>query len=73
MKNCKIIDIESLECWKSITDCGKSIGTTPQNIWNCIAGGYRVKGRKLIYFKEWIEWESWVKELYTKRIGVYWL
>lgn len=73
MKNCEIIDVENLEFWKSLTDCGKALGTTPQNIWNCIAGGYRVKGRNLIYFKEWLEWESWVKEIYTKRMGVYWL
>lgn len=73
MKNCKIIDIENLEWWNSLTDCSKSLGVTPQNIWNCIAGGYKVKGRNLMYYDEWYEWESLIKEQYTKRLRIFWL
>ena len=65
------IDVETLEIFKGLKDLCASYQVTPQNVSVCIARGGRIRGRHIERFDEWIQWDAWEKERYTKKNNIY--
>ena len=81
-KTKKIIDLETLEVWDSLTECAKHFNVTPACITTSIALGCRVSGKKIPYRGErrleyldyWIEcYTPEEKEQFTKKNNIFFI
>ena len=68
-----VIDVETLEIFKGAKDAGKKLGCYATQINNAIAMFEPIKGHLLEYFDEWVQWDNWEKERYTKTNNIYFL
>ena len=70
----KIIDMETLEIYNSMSDAAKKLNCTPSLVFLTIIRGNRAKGRKLEYLDFWIEcMTAKEKERYTRKNNIYFL
>ena len=68
-----IIDVETLEIFKGTADAAKKLGCWQTQINNSIALFEPIKGHLLEYFDEWVQWDNWEKERYSKTNHIYFL
>ncbi len=55
-----VIDVKTLEVWKSRAECARCLGVTTARITQCIEYGNRVRGRRLEDFNYWqgLDWRD---------------
>ncbi|MBQ9737944.1 MAG: hypothetical protein IJV75_00305 [Alphaproteobacteria bacterium] len=58
----KLIDINTLKIYPSVTDCAKTLNVSKPSICQAIVLGTKVKGVRLEYLSEWLHWTSEEKE-----------
>lgn len=73
MKKRKIINIETLEVFNSLTDVAKKYNCFPSAVFNNIVFNYKTKGNRFEYFDEWTFWTSKEKEKFTKRNNIFFM
>jgi hypothetical protein len=69
----KIIDIETLEVFGSLSELAEDLGCSTANICLSILRSCRCMGRRLEYLDEWIWWTDKEKEQWTRKNGIYFL
>lgn len=67
----KIIDMETLEIYPSMTQCAKQLSVSIPSIFNAILKNQKVKGRRLEYFDYWVGLDSRDKEKFSRKNGFY--
>lgn len=73
MNKRKIIDIETLEVFPSMTDAAKRLGVTPVSIYKNILMGFKTKGIRLEFFDEWLFWTNSKKSKHTEKNNIYFI
>lgn len=69
----RVIDIENLDNWDSLTICAKYLNVSVQSVFYAILNGQKVKGHRLEYFDWWIDWDNRDKEKYTRKNNIYFI
>lgn len=69
----KIIDMETLQVWNTLTECARDLKVTPAAITRMIQVQYRVKGRRLEYLDFWLQLHPKDKERYSKKSNIFFL
>lgn len=72
-KKIKVIDIETLELFESITDCARTLGVTVGGLYNNILIGCKTKGRRLDFFEDWRYLTPKQKEKHTRKNNIFFL
>lgn len=67
----KVIDIETLEIFESITACARMLGVTVGGVYNNILIGCKTKGRRFDFFEDWQYLESKEKEKHTRKNNIF--
>lgn len=67
----KVIDIENLEVFESLTECARNLNVRPVSIFGNILLKYKTKGRRFEYLDEWLHWTSKEKEKNTRKNRYY--
>lgn len=67
----RIIDIETLEWFDSLSDCAGKIGCSKPNVYKAILEGIKCKGRRFEYLDVWLTWNSREKEKFTRKNNIY--
>jgi hypothetical protein len=67
----KVIDIETLEVFKSMRACANKLNVRPASIFGNILFKHKTKGRRFEYFDEWLHWTSQEKEKNTRKNNIY--
>lgn len=65
------IDAENLEIFKGLKDLCQKLECSPQNALVNMAEMRRIKGRYIERFDEWVQWDAWEKERFTKKNNIY--
>lgn len=69
----RIIDIETLETYRTFRECGEKIGCSGVYVYESILRGCKCKGHRFEYLEEWIHWTDKEKEKYTRKNNIYFL
>jgi hypothetical protein len=69
----RIIDIETLETYRTLRECGEKIGCSGENIYQAILNRRKVKGHRFEYLEEWQYWTDKEKEKHTRKNNIYFL
>lgn len=69
----KIINIETLEIFNSLSDVARVLGTSASNVHNGILLTHKVKGQRLEYLSDYETWTSREKEKHTRKNNIYFL
>lgn len=67
----KVINIETLEIFRSIGQAASHYKVTHNGIVNAIIYGTKVKGNRVEFFEDWIFWTNKDKEKYTRKYNIY--
>lgn len=76
-----IIDVETLDIWRSLTECAEALKVSKASVCRAILLGFRCSGkkpyhggRKLEYFDYWLEaYTPAEKEKFTRKNNIFWL
>lgn len=69
----RIIDIETLETYRTFRECGEKIGCSGERIYQAILNGRKAKGHRFEYLEIWINWTDKEKEKHTRKNNIYFL
>lgn len=69
----KVIDMETLEVWKSLEECAKYLGVSRVTICQGINRNGRTRYRRLEYLDYWLSLDSRDKEKYSRKSNIYFL
>lgn len=69
----RIIDIETLETYRTCDECGNKIGCSGACVYQGIITQGMSKGHRLEFFDEWQSWLDKEKEKYTRKNNIYFL
>lgn len=69
----KVINIETLEVYCSLTDLAQKLNISSTSVYNGILLGGKIKGGRYEYFDEWVLWENKEKEKHTIKNNIYFM
>ena len=69
----RIIDIETLETYRTLGECGEKIGCSKEHIYQAILNMRKAKGHRFEYLEEWINWTDKEKDKHTRKNNIYFL
>jgi hypothetical protein len=69
----RIIDIETLETYRTLRECGEKIGCSAECVYMSILNGRKARGHRLEYLEEWINWTDKEKEKWTRKNNIYFI
>lgn len=69
----KIIDMETLEVYQSVHDASRKLKCNASNITRNINVGWKIMGKKLEYFDEWILLDDKEKQKYSVKNNIYFM
>lgn len=69
----RIIDIETLETYRTSQECGKKIGCSPECVYWSIQNGTKARGHRLEYLEDWQYWTDKEKEKWTRKNNIYFM
>ena len=69
----RIIDIETLETYRTARECGEKFGCSGVCVCESILIGCKCKEHRFEYLEEWINWTDKEKEKYTRKNNIYFL
>lgn len=69
----RIIDIETLETYRTLRECGEKIGCSGVCVYESILRCCKCKGHRFEYLEEWIHWTDKEKEKHTRKNNIYFL
>lgn len=68
-----VIDVETLEVWKTKKDCARALGVSPAMVSKYASTGRQIKGRTIEEFTLWMWWSDAEKERWTRKNNIYFL
>lgn len=69
----RIIDIETLETYRTFRECGEKIGCSRELIYQSILNRRKAKGHRFEYLEDWQYWTDKEKEKHTRKNNIYFL
>lgn len=63
-----VINVETLECFASLTNVAKAYNVTPCSVCQSIKRGFRVKGNLFEYLSTYNKWSDAQKEAYKNNV-----
>lgn len=69
----RIIDIETLETYRTFRECGEKIGCSGEHIYQAILNRRKARGHRFEYLEEWTNWTDKEKEKCTRKNNIYFL
>ena len=69
----RIIDIETLETYRTTRECGEKFGCSGICVYESILRGIKCKGHRFEYLEDWINWTDKEKEKHTRKNNIYFL
>lgn len=69
----RIIDIETLETYRTLRECGEKIGCSGVCVYKSILIGIKCKGHRFEYLEDWINWTDKEKEKHTRKNNIYFM
>lgn len=69
----RIIDIETLETYRTLRECGEKIGCSAECVYMSIQNNRKARGHRFEYLEEWINWTDKEKEKWTRKNNVFFI
>ena len=69
----RIIDIETLEIYRTLRECGEKIGCSAANVHKSILNGRKARGHRFEYLEDWQYWTDQEKEKWTRKNNIYFM
>ena len=69
----RIIDIETLESYRTLRECGEKIGCSGVCVCESILRGCKCKGHRFEYLEDWQYWTDQEKEKWTRKNNIYFM
>lgn len=69
----RIIDIETLETYRTLRECGEKIDCSAECVYMSILNRRKARGHRLEYLEEWINWTDKEKEKHTRKNNIYFM
>lgn len=69
----RIIDIETLETYRTLQECGEKIGCSGVCVYESILRGCKCKGHRFEYLEDWQYWTDQEKEKWTRKNNIYFM
>lgn len=69
----RIIDIETLETYRTLRECGEKIGCSAECVYMSIQNNRKARGHRLEYLEEWINRTDKEKEKHTRKNNIYFM
>jgi len=69
----RIIDIETLETYRTLRECAEKIGCSAECVYMSILNGRKARGHRFEYFEDWQYWTDQEKEKWTRKNNIYFM